>query len=343
MMFASRRWPLLVDPQSQALSFIKSLGLGTQGVANGFEIIRQVPRVYVHVWQSYVGVSVYLRVHSPPVVQSDKKFQFQLEMGVRHGKWIVVENVSERLDAALEPLLQNQKYTQGGVEVINISDHVVPYNPGFQLFLTTRLANPHFPPELCAKVSVLNFCVTPDGLQDQMLGTFVVRMICVLENSLLFRCDSHCGVVVNGDRVVHLRARLQSTDMPDIEERKAVLTQANIGMQRALADIEARILSLLSASEGDVLDDDDLVQTLSQAKVTAQTLSAKVAECEGTQQELNATRNLYVGVAARAAALFFCIGDLAAIDPMYQFSLSWCGSLPPVCECCSCEFAVDCW
>lgn len=110
-------------------------------------------------------------------------------MGVRHGKWIVIDNVGERLDAALEPLLQQQRFSQGGTEVIHIGDHTVPYHSSFRLFLTTRLANPHFPPEMCAKVSVLNFSVTPEGLKDQMLCTFVVRALPPLHNY-------ECGALV---------------------------------------------------------------------------------------------------------------------------------------------------
>jgi dynein heavy chain, axonemal len=99
-----------------------------------------------------------------------------LDLCVRHGRWTLVEDLPETGDSSLEPLLLNQRYWYGGTEVVNLGDQVVPYNRNFKLFLATRLANPHFPPELCAKVSVLNFAVTPEGLLDQMLGTFIVRV-----------------------------------------------------------------------------------------------------------------------------------------------------------------------
>jgi hypothetical protein len=57
--------------------------------------------------------------------------------------------------------------------------------------------------------------------------------------------------------------------------------------------------------------------------VTADEVSAKVAEAEATEREIDATRELYRPVAARASLLFFCIADLAVVDPMYQYSLSW--------------------
>jgi dynein heavy chain len=98
-----------------------------------------------------------------------------LEMGVRHGKWVLVENYPVTIDGALEPLLLQQRFWLGGTEMLHFGDQAVPFNDNFKLFISTRAANPHFPPELCAKVSVLNFCVTPEGLLDQMLTEFVVR------------------------------------------------------------------------------------------------------------------------------------------------------------------------
>ncbi len=45
-----------------------------------------------------------------------------------------------------------------------------------RLFITTKLPNPHYPPEVCVKATLLNFTITSTGLQDQMLGVFVVRV-----------------------------------------------------------------------------------------------------------------------------------------------------------------------
>lgn len=44
---------------------------------------------------------------------------------------------------------------------------------------------------------------------------------------------------------------------------------------------------------------------------------------EGTKQELEAARAAYAPAGSRNAVLFFCARDLAAVDPMYQFSLAW--------------------
>ena len=94
---------------------------------------------------------------------------------VRFGRWVLLENIGESIDAALEPLLLQQKFKQGGTEMIKIGDSVIPWNDAFKFFMTTKLPNPHYPPEVCVKVSLINFAITFTGLEDQLLGTAVVE------------------------------------------------------------------------------------------------------------------------------------------------------------------------
>jgi hypothetical protein len=66
-----------------------------------------------------------------------------------------------------------------------------------------------------------------------------------------------------------------------------------------------------------------LARTLTVPQVTSNEISVKVAEAEATEKTIDATREEYRPVATRASVLFFCISDLAAVDPMYQYSLAW--------------------
>lgn len=56
---------------------------------------------------------------------------------------------------------------------IKIGDKECEYNPSFRLILHTKLASPHYQPELQAQCTLINFTVTRDGLEDQLLAAVV--------------------------------------------------------------------------------------------------------------------------------------------------------------------------
>jgi dynein heavy chain len=58
---------------------------------------------------------------------------------------------------------------QGGVQKIKIGDNLIDFSNDFKFFVTTKLSNPHYLPEICIKVTIINFTVTPEGLEDQLL------------------------------------------------------------------------------------------------------------------------------------------------------------------------------
>jgi len=45
----------------------------------------------------------------------------------------------------------------------------------FRLYITTKLRNPHYLPDISVKVVLLNFMITPNGLEDQLLGVVVAK------------------------------------------------------------------------------------------------------------------------------------------------------------------------
>ncbi len=308
IMSTARRWPLCIDPQGQANRFIKNFAKETS--ANGFEVVKL----------------------------TEPNFLRTLENGVRFGRWIILENILEELDAALEPLLLQQKFRQGGAEMIKVGDSVIPWNDQFRFFMTTKLPNPHYLPEVCVKVSLLNFTITLGGLEDQLLG-----------------------VTIREER-------------PDLEEQKNTLVVSNAKMAKELKDIEDQILHLLSNSKGNILDDFELIEALAQSKKKANEIDEKMAEAAVAEKEIDVVREECVsrpcavwqlcfratprvcclvepflllalaalsphpftasGLAApvahryrpcafRGSLLYFGIADLAKIDPMYQYSLEW--------------------
>lgn len=56
------------------------------------------------------------------------------------------------------------------MDCIRLGDSTIEYSDQFRFYITTKLRNPHYLPEVSVKVTLLNFMITPAGLSDQMLG-----------------------------------------------------------------------------------------------------------------------------------------------------------------------------
>ena len=85
--------------------------------------------------------------------------------------------------------------------------------------MTTKLRNPHYLPEVCIKVTVINFTVTMSGLVDQLMGAVVKK------------------------------------ERPEVERKKNDLVVSMSKDKKQLKDLEDKILKLLRESQGNILDD----------------------------------------------------------------------------------------
>lgn len=72
------------------------------------------------------------------------------------GKPVLLENIGTELDAVLEPVLLRSTFKQSGSMCIKLGDNVLEYNSKFRLYITTKLRNPHYSPEISAKVRQLH-------------------------------------------------------------------------------------------------------------------------------------------------------------------------------------------
>lgn len=66
----------------------------------------------------------------------------------------------------MEPLLLKQFNVINRRKMIKIGDREVEFDPNFKLFFSTKLSNPQFLPEIFIRVTVINFTVTEQGLEE---------------------------------------------------------------------------------------------------------------------------------------------------------------------------------
>lgn len=254
MVRSARRWPLMIDPQGQANKWIRNYERD-----NNLQIIRL----------------------------TDNDFVRSLENAITFGAPVLIENIKEELDPILEPLLQKVVFKSNGVVCIKLGDKTLEYSENFRLYITTKLSNPHYLPELSTKVTLLNFMITAEGLEDQLLGLVVAK------------------------------------ERPELEEEKAALIIQSAENRRKLKEIEDSILEILSSSEGNILENEDAINVLSSSKIVANELGEKQRIAEETERKIDETRESYRQIANHAGMLYFCITDIAAFDPMYKYSSSW--------------------
>lgn len=252
MVTRGRRWPLCVDPQFQGNKWIKNLEK-----PQGLKIVD-------------LKMGDWMR---------------QMENAIQFGNPVLIQDVQEDLDPALEPVLSKAVTKKGNSFIIKLGEKEVDYNPDFKLYITTKLSNPHYTPEVSTKATVINFAVKEDGMEDQVLGLVVKK------------------------------------ERPDLEEKNSELIVNVAHGKKTLVDLENKILYLLSSAKGSLLDDASLVETLQSSKVTSEEVSEQLKIAETTQEQIAIARESYRPCAVRSSILYFVVSDLVMIDPMYQFSL----------------------
>ena len=217
--------------------------------------------------------------------QSD--FLQRLKSCVSFGLPVLIENVGLKLDPLIEPILSREVLVVDGQKKIALGGEYVPYSDSFRLYLSTKYPNPHYSPEVCSQVILINFTTTQEGLSDLLMNNLI------------------------------------EVERVDLDEKRIQIMEANAANVKKLKEIEDEILQIVSNVGGDILDDDNAIDTLERAQKTSTNIEQQMAASEKTERQIAQFREKFKTVAVRAALLYFCASDFSVVDPMYQFSLKW--------------------
>merc|ERR1719218_161066 len=207
------------------------------------------------------------------------------ELAIEGGKPVLIEAMQETVDAVLSPVITRSTIKRGNSRVIKLGDKEIKYHPQFKLVMQTKLSNPHYPPEIQAECTCINFTVTEAGLEDQ-LNFAIVKL-----------------------------------ERPDLAREKSRLIQQQNEFKVKLAELEALLLEKLANAEGDILEDTDLILSLEDAKKTSDEVKEKSVIAQDTEAKINETSENYRPTANRGALLFFLLMDLSKMHTFYKYSL----------------------
>ncbi|XP_019756852.1 dynein axonemal heavy chain 8 [Dendroctonus ponderosae] len=246
------RYPLLIDPQNQGKSWVKDKEKNNQLIVTSL---------------------------------NDKYFRNHIEDAVSLGYPMIIEDIGEELDPVLDNVLEKNHIKIGTTYKVKVGDKEVDVNDSFRIYITTKLANPNYTPEIFARTAVIDFTVTMKGLEDQLLGRVIL------------------------------------TEKKELETERTNLIKDVTANRRKMQELEQNLLYKLTTTKGSLLDDDTVIDVLNVTKNTAAEVREKLQIAKETEIKINIAREEFRPIATRGSILYFLVVSMSMVNCMYQTSL----------------------
>jgi dynein heavy chain 1 len=247
------RYPLVIDPSGQAMSFLQ----------NEYK-------------ERKISVTSFL----------DEAFLKNLESALRFGTPLLIQDV-EHLDPIINPVLNKELRRAGGRVLIRLGNQDIDFSPAFTMVLSTRDPSTEFSPDICSRVTFVNFTMTRSSLQSQSLN------------------------------------QVLKVERPDADRKRTDLMKLQGEFRLRLRHLEKSLLQALNESSGNILDDDKVIDTLETLKKEAADVSRKVEDTDVIMREVEQVTGEYQPLAHACSSVFFVLDQLNLINRFYQFSLRY--------------------
>jgi len=216
----------------------------------------------------------------------DDGFMKTLASAIRFGTVLLVQDV-EDVDPILNPILNKELMRTGGRTLVRLGAEEIDYSPKFVIILTTRDSAVRLTPDLCSRVTLVNFTITPASLQSQAL-------------SMLLRAEK-----------------------PEMEGKRNALMKVRGEQNVKLRELEDKLLDKISSVQGSILDDDSVIKGMEEIKTEAKSVEDAIKDGESVMLEVETNIAVFEPLAATISDLFFCLEGLMSVNAFYQFSLQF--------------------
>lgn len=228
MLARAERYPLVIDPAGQALSYLTETYRERKVVITSF---------------------------------MDSAFMKTLESALRFGNPLIIQDV-ESYDPVLNPILNRETKRAGGRVLVRLGTQEVDVSPAFQMFLITRDPSIQIPTDVSSRVNVVNFTMTHSSLQSQCLdrllqaerpdterkrkelsrlqGDYAVRLR-FLEKSLLRTLNEASGSILEDDNV--------TKQLEALKTEAKMINDKVLNMEESLSEVEAVTTDYLNVAQ----------------------------------------------------------------------------------------------
>ncbi|KAG5519734.1 hypothetical protein PMAC_000007 [Pneumocystis sp. 'macacae'] len=214
----------------------------------------------------------------------DNTFIKHLESALRFGNSILIQD-AEYLDPILNPILNKEYQKVDGRILIQLGKQDIDFSSTFKLFLLTKNPLIKFGPEISSRVTFVNFTITSSNLESQCLN----KILC--------------------------------SERPEVNERRDNLAKLQNKFKLRLIHLEKNLLNILNESQGNILDNDSVLQMLEDLKKEAFEISEKALETEEIIHEIEQITSSYKSILSLCSSIFEIMEQLTLICPYYSFSL----------------------
>jgi dynein heavy chain 1, cytosolic len=215
----------------------------------------------------------------------DKAFMKTLAGAVRFGNTLLVENV-EKVDPVLNPLLNREHQRTGGRTLVRIGTEDVDYSPKFKIILSTKNPAVQLTPDLCSRVTLINFTVTPDSLQSQSLSQVI------------------------------------KSEKPELEAQRASLLKLQSEQNVKLRELEDKMLNTISACEGSILEDDRVVEGMEVLMKEGAQVEEQISHSAEIMDQVHKAVSEFEPFAMICRKLFVLLEAMREISFLYEFTSS---------------------